>query len=126
MKDYEYFSSSELKCKCESCEGGEMDDEFMAKLVAVRERVGVPMTISSGYRCPAHNNAVSHSGRTGAHTTGRAVDIRCSGNNTHAILTAALAEGMQGIGVAQKGGHKYRYLHLDDLTEGTRPWVWSY
>jgi len=126
MKDYDHFSAKELRCKCGGCDGGEMDAGFMERLVFIREQTGIPMILSSAYRCPEYNNQVSHTGRDGPHTTGRAVDVRISGRDAHKILRMAMAVGMTGIGIAQKGEHKYRFLHIDDLEGDTRPWIWSY
>jgi class I fructose-bisphosphate aldolase len=33
MKDYQYFKAIELICKCGKCDGGNMDDNFMSKIV---------------------------------------------------------------------------------------------
>jgi hypothetical protein len=36
---------------------------------------------------------------------------------------------MTGIGVAQRGPHDKRFIHLDDLKnseQNPRPWIWSY
>jgi len=126
MKAYPFFSATELACHCGECDGGEMNQEFMDKLIKVRSLLGAPMVLSSAYRCPEHNDEVSHTGRHGPHTTGRAVDVLCSGKVAFSILRIALEEGITGIGVSQKGDHGSRFLHLDDVEAKTRPWVWSY
>ncbi len=36
---------------------------------------------------------------------------------------------MKGIGIKQKGDYASRFVHLDDLPNGSgqpRPWCWSY
>ena len=126
MKSYDYFSAKELRCKCGKCDGGEMDAAFMERLIFIREAIGVPLKLSSGFRCAEYNNAISHTGRTGPHTTGKAVDIRISGKQAHELVRIATQVGMTGIGIAQKGEHKYRFIHIDTLEGDTRPWVWSY
>ncbi len=64
------------------------------------------------------------------HTTGQAVDVSVSGGPAYELLGIALEEGFTGIGVKQKGAHKGRFLHLDDLEykpgEHIRPTIWSY
>jgi uncharacterized protein YcbK (DUF882 family) len=117
-----HFSRAEMRCKG----SGEcrMDPAFMDTLEAIRVAYGAPMPIMSGYRSPEHNARVSHTGSTGPHTTGRAVDIAIRGQDAHRLLKTALAHGIMGVGVAQKG--QGRFLHLDMVTDGTRPWVWSY
>lgn len=128
---YQYFSIEELRCHGTTCGCGgqmQMSPIMMPKLVAVRRRVGFPMPIDSGYRCPRHNAEVSHTGISGPHTTGHAVDVLVRGTDAFRLIEAAIAEGFTGIGVQQKG--EGRYIHLDDLTQAdgfaSRPWVWSY
>ena len=122
------FSDAELRCKC-GCGKNEMDVDFLIKLQAVRDELDRPMTVTSGYRCPKHNIAISATkSATGPHTTGHAVDIQCSGKEAHSLIELALGYGMSGVGIMQRGDHASRFLHLDDLLEGAgpRPWIWSY
>ena len=104
-----------------------MDEVFLDKLQDLRDAAG-PLVITSAYR------SVSHPGEAkketpGAHTMGRAVDIKCRGETAYKILAAALDLGFTGIGVSQEGSGG-RFLHLDDLQDdeyhGPRPFVWSY
>jgi uncharacterized protein YcbK (DUF882 family) len=125
MSKWEHFTDAELKCKCGKCET-KMNDKFMNKLEAMRAVAKFPFKLSSAYRCPMYNDIVSTSGRAGPHTTGRAVDILCSGEQAYWIVAHANYFGMTGIGIKQKGAHESRFIHLDDLDKGTRPWVWSY
>jgi len=127
MKGYDHFPATELRCPCGQCDGGRMNEEFMQKLVFIRELTGIPMALNSGYRCPAHNAAMSHTGTTGPHTTGRAVDVRISRKDAYKVLKIAMQAGMTGVGIQQKG--EGRFIHFDDLLGEdwpTRPWVWSY
>lgn len=121
----EHFSDDELRCKC-GCGRQEMEAEFLVTLEAIRIAYNRPMHLSSAFRCPAHNAAVSHTGTSGPHTTGRAVDVLVSGRDAHDLICAAVEAGITGIGVSQKGPHAQRFIHLDDLEGPTRPWVWSY
>lgn len=120
-----HFSHAELACKC-GCNFLPAQD-FMDKVEALRVAVGFPMRVTSAARCPAHNARVSGTGRTGPHTTGRAIDLGVSHGQAHAVLSKALEMGFTGIGVQQKGGG--RFIHLDDLPNAPgqpRPTVWSY
>lgn len=119
------FSNAELACKC-GC-GLLPQRDFMERVQALRLAFGKPMRVTSAARCPDHNSRVSGTGRTGPHTTGRAIDIGVQGGDAVLLLKLALAHGFTGIGVAQKGAS--RFIHLDDLPNGPgcpRPWVWSY
>jgi len=120
------FSDKELSCS--HCGENKFDQKTLDALQELREAIGKPISLSSAYRCPAYNNTVSGSGKSGPHTTGCAVDILCSGKEAHEILTFAMIRSSiwKGIGVSQKGEHKSRFLHLDTLETDMRPWVWSY
>jgi len=94
----------------------------------LREQLGFPLRITSGYRCPTHNQRVSTTGVAGPHTTGLAADVKIYGREAHALIAAAMAAGFTGIGIKQKGDMSRRFVHLDilDSTERFRPTVWSY
>ena len=120
-----HFQAAELECRC-GC-GMLPAQDFMDKVEGLRVAYGRPLSGSSAARCPAHNAKVSGTGRTGPHTTGRAIDLRVSHADAWHLLSLAMRYGFTGVGVQQKGGG--RFLHLDDLpnAEGQpRPTVWSY
>ncbi|MFS1526373.1 D-Ala-D-Ala carboxypeptidase family metallohydrolase [Microbulbifer sp. 2304DJ12-6] len=125
MFDNDYFTEKELSCRC--CGNNHFSDDTLRRLIRVRVRFNKPMVINSGYRCRAHCTSI---GSTMTHTTGQAVDVSVSGGRAYELLGIAIEEGFTGIGVKQKGAHKGRFLHLDDLEpipgECTRPTVWSY
>ena len=120
-----HFTAKELACKC-GC-GMLPAQDFMCKIEELRIRCGFPLPISSGARCPEHNARVSATGKTGPHTTGRAIDLAVDREKAYIVLCIALVMGFTGIGVQQKGTG--RFIHLDDLPakEGQpRPTVWGY
>ena len=121
----EYFKFSELKCKC-GCNQAKMDRAFLDSLNVLREAYGKPVIITSGYRCPKHNSNVSTTGPNGPHTTGMAVDVKCSGTDAYNLVMHAMRLGFTGIGVRQNGPHENRFIHLDMLEGNVRPWVWTY
>lgn len=111
LPKWKYFDPRvDRKLACACCGQVHMNDAFMQKLDRIRERLGVPLHINSGYRCPEHNNRVSSTGEAGPHTTGRAVDIAADSRLRYLVATAALAEGMTRIGIART------FIHIDDLT----------
>lgn len=121
------FSPQELACKGSG--SILIVPETLDRLQMLRDQVG-PLAVSSGYRSPAHNNAVSRTGHDGPHTTGRAFDLKVSHGTSFEVLAIAPGLGFTGIGVRQKGPRAGRFIHLDDLgnedTKGPRPTVWSY
>ena len=124
----QYFAASEFMCKCDACEYPGMDAGLVNALDRMRAQLGAPIRITSGYRCPAHNAAVSSTGADGPHTTGMAVDISCYGELAHKLICEATVWGFSGIGIAQKGARERRFIHLDVITaaDALRPWIWSY
>jgi uncharacterized protein YcbK (DUF882 family) len=126
-KRWKYFSEDELRCQGT----GEikMDESFMEKLVALREKLNQPMTISSGYRSQAHNITINGS-KNSAHLYGKAVDVVCNGKKAYNIVRLALEMGFTGIGVKQHGIHEKRFIHIDTMSlqgvTSPRPWIWSY
>lgn len=123
MIDNPYFSNNELKCSC--CGENRFNDNTLRRLVAIREQIGRPMIVSSGYRCEAYNNQI---GATQTHATGQAVDIFCTGDLALRIVGMAIRAGFTGVGVSQKGDHASRFVHMDDLdsSQAPRPTIWSY
>lgn len=116
----EHFTRAEFICKC-GCGREAMDPDFMRKLDAARESVGVVFSITSGYRCPEYNDKVSGSGLDGPHTTGKAADISLSYTDARkALTTFCLRFG--GVGIKQHGAPSGRFIHVDDLTSR----VWTY
>lgn len=114
-----HFTREELQCKC-GCGKMETPTPFILRLEHLRVTVGFPLPISSGYRCPDHNDKVSSTGRDGPHTRA-AVDIAVQGQEAYLLLAAAIRQGFVGVGVQQKGSG--RFIHLDDRTS---PAIWSY
>ena len=118
------FTFDEMACKGSGeCE---MNPEFMDRLQALRDALGVPLPVTSGYRSREYNARVSTTGRTGPHTTGRAADIHIAGADAHKLIGLAYELGFTGFGVKQSGPWAGRFIHLDDLQGEKRPRVWSY
>lgn len=123
--DYPNFSKDEFDCKHSG--KNEMDAQFMGRLQLLRDAYKKPIVVTSGYRDITHP-IESKKKRTGAHTTGKAVDISVDRGDAYALLKLAIWVGFTGIGVKQKGSG--RFIHLDTIEEGTdgfiRPTIWSY
>ena len=75
MKLSKNFSRAEFKCKCGKCDYDTVDAELIVILQSLREHFGLPVKITSGNRCPAHNSDVGGS-KSSYHIRGRAADIQ--------------------------------------------------
>lgn len=109
---------------CSHCGKNETKDELVSILQDLRDRLGVPVRITSGYRCPEYNKLVSTTGAAGPHTTGLAADIAVEREAACNLLEQALQMPFRGIGINQKGGG--RFVHLDILTSRPTRTMWSY
>ena len=118
MKDY--FHPNEFTRCNPPCKKSDMHPDTLARLNRMREIAGIPLVLNCAYRSPAHDKARGRSG-TGAHTLGRAVDVRCySADTRYKIITAALEAGFTRIGVSDT------YVHLDDSPTHAQCVVWTY
>lgn len=88
-----YFEMKEFACKC--C--GQLPPSAEQNLQALvehvldpaRERLGMPITVNSGYRCPTHNAKVGGV-KNSQHLKGEAADITCADNKRLAEIIEQL------------------------------------
>ena len=114
---YRYFKRHEFECKC-GCGRADMDPAFVALLGRLRDSVGWPLIVTSGFRCPEHDMAI---GGKGNHSTGLAVDLATAGTKErYAIIKWAMANGIERIGVGDG------FVHLDNVPHKPRPVLWTY
>ena len=101
------FSREELECPC--CGACEMSGELLADLQRIRDVIGRPFKITSGYRCKDHNTEIGGS-PTSRHMSGEAVDINVVGWNSldlHDLIDEFTSHVSSGVGI-------YRtYVHFD-------------
>ena len=91
------FRTGEFRCKCGRCKTARIDDVLVAQLQAIRNRFGVSVNITSGYRCAAHNKAVGGDPQS-SHMQGMAADIVVTG-----VTPRRVAEFAESMGVARIG-----------------------
>lgn len=98
-----YFKLQEFNCK----DGTKVPEEYYANvqelmdnLDVLREHLGHPITINSGYRSPDHNKSVGGAQKS-QHLTASAADIRL--NVTTSIVQKAIKQLMED-GEMKKGG----------------------
>lgn len=106
------FQLTEFACK--HCGEVKMNAYFLDKLDNARDIAGVPFTINSGYRCPAHNKAIGSTSQN--HPQGRAADIKAEDRAIRMkILTGLILAGFRRIGVHPK------FIHVDSMDYAGSP-----
>lgn len=119
MKLTKNFTSTELQCPC--CGVCDMDGVFLAELQRLRDVIGRPFIISSGYRCEKHNKALSGA-KNSKHLTGEAVDIYTSdwsSKDLHDLIDEISSNLASGLGLYPS------HIHFD-LREKRAAWVGRY
>ena len=113
-----FFRKSEFVCPC--CDRVELDATFVLKLDLAREIAGVPFTITSGYRCPAHNVKVGGV-KQSAHMSGLAADISCPDSVTRLnILRGLIVAGFRRVGMGKD------FIHCDvDASKPNNVWLYE-
>lgn len=107
----ENFDSDEFKCKCcGKLPAGGMNKELITLLQDIRNAIGRSISITSGYRCPAHNAKQKGAAKKSQHLLGNAADIRITGikpNEVHAFIEKNFHARAKGLG-------KYpNFTHVD-------------
>ena len=107
----------QMACHC--CGQVRLDPTLVPLLLAVQDAIGRPLSVSSGFRCKAHNTAVG--GAVGSqHCQGKAADLLCLGRDDQAkIIEQAKIVGFTGIGIDLN----FTFVHVDVRS---LPASWTY
>lgn len=112
------FSSKEFECKC--CGKLVHDNRLSVALQAIRDRVGRPVRITSGYRCPKHNKAIGGAPAS-LHVSGEAADYQISGYSV--IEMAAVAESSPDFRNGAVGMYPENQFVHADVRSGPKRWI---
>lgn len=113
MPTFRHFSFDEFDCPC--CGKNWIKVSFVKKLDLVRDQLGAPIYVDSGYRCADHNEKVG--GKRGSqHLRGGAADIRAEDMDK---LYEICCEVFKAVGDGRAKG----FIHVDDRSEIHR-WVY--
>ena len=99
---------NEMEFACRHCGQVHVEPELVAKLQTLRDSLGRPITVTSGYRCPIHNRNIGGATQS-RHMQGQAADLTVNGVSPTAVATAADRVGFGGIGIYVKSG----FTHVD-------------
>ena len=115
------FKVREFRCK-DGTDTVMVDETLTVVLQCIREHFGKPVTITSGYRTPAHNAAVGGA-KSSQHLLGRAADIRVAGVSVEdvAAYTESLMPDWGGVGrYPAKAGRAAGWVHVDTRADKAR------
>jgi len=100
-----HFTVDEFRCPC--CGIAIVTLPLLRLLERLRDLVGEPLIITSGYRCPKHNAEVGGAPDS-LHMAGCAADIRCDAVEPRKLAQLAGRVGFFGV-LVYKDGH----VHVD-------------
>ena len=116
---YKHFELSEFTCKC-GCGKNNISDILVRKLDRVREKAGIPILISSGYRCES-NNVAAGGAPDSAHLYGLAADITVYSSNARwTLLSSIFTTGFNRIGI----GKTFIHVDIDDSKPPKVVWLY--
>ncbi len=102
--------SKNFKLKEFQCKDGsylvKIDSRLLEKLQKLRDLIGKPIIITSGYRTPEYNKKVGGV-KNSYHLHGKAVDIKVNGISPRELSKYAEKVGFNGIGIYEN------FIHLD-------------
>lgn len=104
-----YFKPKEFMCNC-GCKGIKIETDNITRLNAIRDAIGIPIIITSAYRCVKHNKKVGGVSSS-YHVQGRATDITVKNFTEHKdfILVVVESTGFTGV-----GKNYSTFIHVDD------------
>jgi len=115
-----YFNYSEFDSPDVQGSGQMMDKTLLEMLDEVRDKFDKPIHITSGFRTPAHNEAVGGV-ETSSHLKGLAVDIACKkSTDRFDLINCLLDVGFSRIGVGNA------FIHADIDQDKTQGVIWTY
>ncbi|MEI4235243.1 YcbK family protein [Roseovarius sp. D22-M7] len=100
------FSPAEIACR--GTGQIKLHPEALDKLQALRDRLGKPLIVNSGYRSPEHNRAVGGAKRS-KHMEGTAFDISMANHDPKTFEQAAREVGFLGFGTYPRSN----FMHVD-------------
>lgn len=104
IKVARFFSLEEFECPC--CHRVMLHPLLLQKLSLLRDKINLPLLISSGYRCKKENRKV-HGVKASYHIFGLAVDVQVPSMDMVDLRLYAINTSFGGIGLYDN------FLHLD-------------
>lgn len=113
-----YFKLSEFECKCKQkdCLGKaprlRMSQTLLEALDKIREEMGQPLVVTSGFRCKRHNSAIGGAINS-RHMLGDAVDIRPASGKAEDLDLLFEVCKREALIVGLGDGRRKGFVHVD-------------
>ena len=123
-KNFNPLIDLKLSCACgeDGCDKRSVKQRILNMLQKVRDDYGLPMIVTSGGRCPLHENE-KHRSAPADHQKCLGVDVRITGQAMASKLTAyAAIHGFNAFGTNLKSG----FIHLGYRPENNKIVTWEY
>lgn len=116
------FNSKEFVCQCGICKPHKISTELLEKLQQLRDVMGVPLKITSAYRCVNRQASLSKNPniqtvKNSQHTLGNAVDVSCNDLDK-------LFEEAKKLFMAVGDGRSKGFIHVDIRKDKQRVWLY--
>ena len=123
--EFRYFKLSEFDSPDLKGSGKNMDRKFILLLDKIRDMVGEPLKVNSGFRTPEYNIDLGKRGykisKTSPHMKGLAVDFHTPNSSLrYKVLEAAIYNGIKRIGIGKN------FIHLDIDSSRGQEVSWHY
>ena len=120
MKTSKYFKDEEFRRCQPPCSINDMEQDFLDRLDALRERTGVPLQLTSAYRPVEWERTRGRTG-SGDHPNRRGVDFAAADPSAKfRIVKSALELGFTRIGIANG------FVHIGDTATLSQNVLWLY
>lgn len=119
----EHFSTIEFDCSCSECSYTFIDEELIDLLQKMRDILGCPITVTSGYRCEHKQTELQAAGfetaKKSSHKDGRAADLWTGKHSGEELEKVARDVGFMAVGVGET------FAHVDTRKDKVRRWTYG-
>jgi uncharacterized protein YcbK (DUF882 family) len=119
-----HFQAWEFDCSCDKCDHTLIDEVLVKRLETMRDYLGAPIRITSGFRCDARQYDLGKKGYEtskgiSTHQLGKAADIHAADLIGLELEKAARKAGFRAVGVGK------RWVHVDVRSDKDRSWEYK-